>query len=102
MGAAPGSSASAPPPGRVCLIHADFRTGNYLVDEGELTAILDWEFAAFGDPLEDLGWMLVRYWRFGAYEREAGGIGSRAGVARRLRGCRRTGPSTAPPFPIGR
>jgi aminoglycoside phosphotransferase (APT) family kinase protein len=70
---------NAPPPGRVCLIHADFRTGNYLVHEGELAAILDWEFAAFGDPHEDLGWMLVRYWRFGADEREAGGIGSRAG-----------------------
>jgi aminoglycoside phosphotransferase (APT) family kinase protein len=59
------------------LLHADFRTGNYLVDRGELTAVLDWEFAAFGDPLEDLGWMLGRYWRFGAYEREAGGIGTR-------------------------
>lgn len=67
----------APPRGRVCLVHADFRTGNYLVHEGELTAILDWEFAGFGDPHEDLGWMLVRYWRFGADEREAGGIGSR-------------------------
>lgn len=61
----------------VCLVHADFRTGNYLVEEGELTAILDWEFAGFSDPHEDLGWMLAKYWRFGAYELEAGGIGSR-------------------------
>ena len=67
----------APEAGRICLIHGDFRTGNYLVDRGELSGILDWEFAAFGDPLEDLGWMLARYWRFGAYGREAGGIGSR-------------------------
>lgn len=67
----------APEPRRVCLIHGDFRTGNYLVANGELTGVLDWEFAAFGDPLEDLGWMLARYWRFGAYDREAGGIGSR-------------------------
>ena len=59
------------------LLHGDFRTGNYLVYHGELTAVLDWEFAAFGDPLEDLGWMLGRYWRFGAYALEAGGIGSR-------------------------
>lgn len=59
------------------LLHADFRTGNYLVHHGELTAVLDWEFAGFGDPLEDLGWMLGRYWRFGAYELESGGIGSR-------------------------
>jgi aminoglycoside phosphotransferase (APT) family kinase protein len=62
---------------RLCLVHADFRTGNYLVEDGELTAVLDWEFAGFSDPHEDLGWMLAKYWRFGAYEREAGGIGTR-------------------------
>jgi aminoglycoside phosphotransferase (APT) family kinase protein len=71
-------------PGRdvVRLVHADFRTGNYLVEDGELTAILDWEFAGFSDPLEDLGWMLAKYWRFGAYDREAGGIGSREAFLR--------------------
>jgi aminoglycoside phosphotransferase (APT) family kinase protein len=69
---------NVPPAGGVCLIHADYRTGNYLVHEGTLSAVLDWEFAAFGDPCEDLGWMLMRYWRFGAEEREAGGVGSRA------------------------
>ena len=70
----------APPAVPPRLLHGDFRTGNYLVHRGELAAVLDWEFAAFGDPLEDLGWMLGRYWRFGAYEREAGGIGSRAAL----------------------
>jgi aminoglycoside phosphotransferase (APT) family kinase protein len=59
------------------LIHADCRTGNYLVHEGRLMAILDWEFARFSDPLEDLGWFLARCWRFGAVERAAGGLGSR-------------------------
>lgn len=63
---------------RPCLLHGDFRTGNFLVDGGELSAILDWEFAAFGDPREDLGWFLCRFWRFGAWDREAGGIGDRA------------------------
>lgn len=76
---------------RVCLVHADFRTGNYLVDRGELTAVLDWEFAGFSDPLEDLGWMLAKYWRFGAYEAEAGGVGSReaflAGYERAMGGA---------------
>jgi aminoglycoside phosphotransferase (APT) family kinase protein len=66
-----------PKPVPHCLIHGDFRTGNYLVHQGELTAILDWEFAAFGDPREDLGWMLARFWRFGAHAREAGGIAGR-------------------------
>ena len=65
----------APSRSPVCLVHADCRTGNYLIEAGELTAVLDWEFAGFSDPLEDLGWMLARYWRFGAYELEAGGIG---------------------------
>ena len=66
----------------VRLVHADCRTGNYLVEDGELTAILDWEFAGFSDPLEDLGWMLAKYWRFGAYAREAGGVGSREAFLR--------------------
>jgi aminoglycoside phosphotransferase (APT) family kinase protein len=68
----------APPTFDVALVHADFRTGNFLVERGELTAVLDWEFAGFSDPLEDLGWMLAPCWRFGARDRDAGGIGSRA------------------------
>lgn len=60
------------------LAHRDFRTGNYMIDEHGLTAILDWEFAGWSDPLEDLGWFCARCWRFGAPELEAGGIGERA------------------------
>jgi aminoglycoside phosphotransferase (APT) family kinase protein len=56
------------------LIHRDYRTGNYLVDGGRLTAALDWEFAGWGDPREDIGWFTARCWRFGAHAREAGGI----------------------------
>ena len=67
----------APAPDEVVLCHRDFRTGNYLVDEGGLTAILDWEFAGWGDPMEDLGWMCSRFWRFGADDLEAGGIAPR-------------------------
>ena len=37
----------------------------------------DWEFAAWSDPYEDLGWLCARCWRFGNWEREAGGLGSR-------------------------
>lgn len=59
------------------LCHRDFRTGNYMVDQGELTGILDWEFAGWSDPLEDIGWFCARCWRFGAIGREAGGIGAR-------------------------
>jgi aminoglycoside phosphotransferase (APT) family kinase protein len=68
--------------GPIVLCHADFRTGNYLVHEGQLTGILDWEFAWWGEPLEDIAWFCARCWRFGAVEREAGGIGSRAAFYR--------------------
>jgi aminoglycoside phosphotransferase (APT) family kinase protein len=68
----------APPPGEVVLTHRDFRTGNYMVDERGLTAILDWEFAGWGDPMADIGWFCARCWRFGRDDREAGGIGGRA------------------------
>ena len=60
------------------LLHRDYRTGNYLVHEGRLTAVLDWEFAGWGDPREDIGWMLARCWRFARPDREAGGIGGAA------------------------
>ena len=66
---------NAPERNGVVLCHRDYRTGNYMVsDDGELTGILDWEFAGWGEPEEDLGWFTARCWRFGAYEREGGGI----------------------------
>jgi aminoglycoside phosphotransferase (APT) family kinase protein len=67
----------APQRGEVVLCHRDFRTGNYMVDDSGLTGILDWEFAGWGDPLEDIGWFCAKCWRFGRAEREAGGIGMR-------------------------
>lgn len=60
------------------LSHRDYRTGNYMVDEGKLTAIIDWEFAGWSDAMEDIGWFCAACWRFGKREREAGGIGDRA------------------------
>jgi aminoglycoside phosphotransferase (APT) family kinase protein len=69
---------AAPPPGPLVLSHQDFRTGNYLVDGSGLVAILDWEFCGWSDPMADLGWFCAKCWRFGAVEREAGGIAARA------------------------
>jgi aminoglycoside phosphotransferase (APT) family kinase protein len=66
---------TAPPPAGNVLNHNDFRTGNYMVADGRITAVLDWEFAAWGDPHEDLGWFTARCWRFGQNHLEAGGIG---------------------------
>lgn len=64
------------------LVHQDFRTGNYMVDGDGLVAILDWEFAAWGDPMSDLGWFCARCWRFGRDDLEAGGIGPREAFER--------------------
>lgn len=58
------------------LVHGDFRTGNLIVDEKGLVAVLDWELVHLGDPLEDLGWFCAPAWRFGS-ELPAGGFGSR-------------------------
>ncbi len=75
----------APETREIVLLHRDFRTGNYLLDEAGLTAILDWEFAGWGDPMADLGWFTARCWRFGRPDREAGGIGSREAFYRGYR-----------------
>jgi aminoglycoside phosphotransferase (APT) family kinase protein len=63
------------------LVHGDFRTGNLLVGEQGLEAILDWECAHLGSGHEDLGWLCMRSWRFGHVDRPAGGFGSRAALA---------------------
>ena len=66
----------APATAGLVLCHEDLRTGNYLVSDGEISAILDWEFAGWSDPMEDIGWMLSRPWRYANPDLEAGGIGS--------------------------
>ena len=68
---------AASPVADIVLCHNDFRTGNLMLNEQGVTGVLDWEFAAFGDRHEDLGWFCARCWRFGS-QHEAGGIGSRA------------------------
>lgn len=57
--------------------HRDYRTGNLMIAGERLAATLDWEFAGWSDPLEDIGWFLAKCWRFGRWEAEAGGLGGR-------------------------
>lgn len=40
--------------GKSVLLHGDFWSGNILWENNEIVGILDWEYAAFGDPLYDL------------------------------------------------
>ena len=68
---------NAPATDTIVFCHGDYRTGNYMVDRGKLTGILDWEFAHWGDAREDLGWFCARCWRFGGDDKPAGGIASR-------------------------
>lgn len=65
-----------PVPRPVGVVHGDFRMGNLLVGPDGLVAVLDWELAHLGDPVEDLGWLVARAWRFGG-PGAVGGIGSR-------------------------
>jgi aminoglycoside phosphotransferase (APT) family kinase protein len=88
---------NAPARGAVVLCHRDYRTGNYMADEAGLTGILDWEFAGWGDPDEDIGWFCAKCWRFGQVAREAGGIGARADF---LRGYSKVAGRTVDPAAI--
>ncbi len=56
------------------FVHGDFRLGNLAITD-HLVAVLDWEFAHVGDPIEDVAWPIVRAWRFGADGRRLGGVG---------------------------
>lgn len=68
----------APETRRDVPCHFDYRSGNIMIENGKVSGILDWEFAANGDPHEDLGWFCAPCWRFGRPDRPAGGLGSRA------------------------
>jgi aminoglycoside phosphotransferase (APT) family kinase protein len=55
---------ATPDSGRVAFVHGDYRIDNVILDPadpGRVAAVLDWEMATIGDPLADLG-MLVMYW----------------------------------------
>ena len=63
-----------PPLEPVVLVHRDYRVGNLIVDADRLAATLDWEFAGWGNPLEDLGWFCAPCWRFARPDLAAGGL----------------------------
>lgn len=58
---------------KLAMVHGDFRAGNFLYDDsGNLIALLDWEMAHIGDPLEDLAWSLSRAFCFGRNDLRCG------------------------------
>jgi aminoglycoside phosphotransferase (APT) family kinase protein len=55
-------AAHAPPQRRTGIVHGDYRLDNCLVGrDGRVRAVLDWELCTLGEPLADLGWLIV-YW----------------------------------------
>ncbi len=66
--------ANPPPPARkLSVVHGDYRSGNFLHDgKGKIIAILDWEMAHLGDPLEDFGWGTDPLWNHGDASRVSG------------------------------
>jgi aminoglycoside phosphotransferase (APT) family kinase protein len=65
------------PSDEVTLVHGDFRHGNLIIGPDGVRAVLDWELAHLGDPMEDLGWICVNSWRFGEIDKPVGGFGTR-------------------------
>lgn len=61
-----------PSTGGRSVVHGDFRLGNLIVGDEGLRAVLDWELVHLGDPMEDLGWLCVKAWRFGSGKPVAG------------------------------
>jgi aminoglycoside phosphotransferase (APT) family kinase protein len=74
--------AHLPPARPLVLVHGDFRPGNFLCDGTGLRAVLDWELAHFGDPLEDVAWLALRSWRGGADHLAVGGFATREAFAK--------------------
>jgi aminoglycoside phosphotransferase (APT) family kinase protein len=66
-----------PPPDAMKLVHGDFRNGNLMIGPDGVRAVLDWEIAHVGDPMEDLGWLCTSCWRFGVLDKPVGGFGER-------------------------
>ncbi|MFI6290722.1 phosphotransferase family protein [Nonomuraea sp. NPDC050790] len=68
-------AATRPNGSRRTVVHGDFRNGNLIVGPEGVRAVLDWELAHAGDPVEDLGWLCVKAWRFGE-KPPVGGFGA--------------------------
>jgi len=74
--------APPPPPAKISVVHGDYRSGNFLHDgEGRIVAVLDWEMAHLGDPLEDLAWAIDPLWTRAGDDRVSGMIPIDDGLA---------------------
>ena len=53
-----------PETAKAAVVHGDYRSGNFLFtpEDGQISAILDWEMCHIGDPLEDIAWAIDPMW----------------------------------------
>jgi aminoglycoside phosphotransferase (APT) family kinase protein len=61
-------AANMPQSGRATIVHGDYRLGNTMFADttpARLVAIFDWEMATIGDPLADVGYMLMHWTQAG-------------------------------------
>lgn len=49
----------------IAIVHGDYRLGNFLAVDKDITALLDWELVHLGDPHEDLAWACLPQYRGG-------------------------------------
>ncbi|HYM33278.1 MAG TPA: phosphotransferase family protein [Candidatus Cybelea sp.] len=70
------AAAHVPSARRTTVVHGDFRMGNLICGPEKIAAVIDWEIGHLGDPMEDLGWLCVKTWRFGG-KSPVGGLGRR-------------------------
>lgn len=73
------------------IVHGDYRNGNVLHDgAGRIVAVLDWEMAHIGDPLEDLAWAMDPLFNLKDNEKAAGLIAREEAIAHweSASGCR--------------
>ena len=55
-------AANVPEQTEVTIAHGDYRLDNTIIgDDGRIRAVLDWELCTLGDPLADVGTLLVYY-----------------------------------------
>ncbi len=57
--------ANAPATDRLTLVHGAYRTGNVLIHDDRVSAVLDWELQVIGDPMYDVAYMLTELNREG-------------------------------------
>ena len=70
------------------IVHGDFRLGNFMVGDGRIRAVLDWELCTLGDPLADVGYLMNSWTQPGEVEGDMtptalGGFPSREALCER-------------------